>query len=114
MENAEINIVSSKDGALVCLYGQIDIDSSPEVRDQLVALLNASHAKAVTIDLSAITHIDSSGVATLIEALKIARAHKTEIKLQGLPNRLRKLFEVTGMLALFNGESNTAQHGKAV
>jgi anti-anti-sigma factor len=114
MENAEINIVISKDGALVRLYGQIDIDSSPAVRDQLLALLSAPHAKAITIDLSAITHIDSSGVATLIEALKIARGHKTEIKLQGLHDRLRTFFEVTGILALFNGTSNTAQQGKAV
>jgi len=114
MDNTEINIVSSKDGALVCLSGQIDIDSSPAVRDRLVALLNAPRPKAVTIDLSAITHIDSSGVATLIEALKIARGQTTEITLQGLPHRLRTLFEVTGILALFNGESNTAQHGKAV
>jgi len=114
MDNAEINIASSKDGALVCLYGRIDIDSSPAVREQLLALLNTPRAKAVTIDLSAITHIDSSGLATLIEAVKIARGHKTEIKLQGLHDRLRTFFEVTGILALFNGTSNTAQQGKAV
>ena len=107
MDNTEINIVSSRDGALACLYGQIDIDSSPAVRDRLLALLNAPHPNAVTIDLSAVTHIDSSGVATLIEALKIARAHKTEMRLQGLHHRLRRLFAITGILSLFNGSSRT-------
>jgi len=53
--------------------------------------------------LSAVTHIDSSGVATLIEALKIARGNKAKLRLQGLHDRLLRLFESTGILALFNG-----------
>ena len=56
----------------------------------------------MSIDLSAVTHIDSSGVATLIEALKIARNCKTELRLQGLHDRLHRLFEATGILSLFN------------
>ena len=56
----------------------------------------------MSIDLSEITHLDSSGVATLIEALKIARNCKTELRLQGLHDRLHRLFEATGMLSLFN------------
>jgi len=53
--------------------------------------------------LSAVTHIDTSGIATLIEALKIARGNKTELRLQGLHDQLLRLFECTGMLSLFNG-----------
>lgn len=112
MDNTEINIVSGKDGALARLHGRIDIDSSPAVRDRLLALLKAAHPNAVTIDLSAVTHIDSSGVATLIEALKIARRQKAEMRLVGLPDRLRRLFEITGIASLFNREHpNVSQPG---
>ena len=97
-----INILASKHGALASLMGRIDIDSSPAVRDQLIALLQAPHPTTVIIDLSGVTHIDSSGVATLIEALKIARNCETELRLQGLHDRLQRLFEATGILALFN------------
>ena len=97
-----IDIVDTKNGALAYLTGRIDMDSSPSVRDQLIALLNASHRRAVSIDLSGVSHIDSSGVATLIEALKIARNCKTELRLQALPDRLHRLFEATGILSLFN------------
>lgn len=97
-----INIVASEDGALASLPGRIDIDSSPAVRDQLIALLRAPHPGTVSINLSGVTHIDSSGVATLIEALKIARNCKTELRLQGLHDRLHRLFEATGILSLFN------------
>lgn len=101
-DNPEIHIVASEHGALASLRGRIDIDSSPAVRDQLIALLHAPHPRTVSIDLSGVTHLDSSGVATLIEALRIARNCETELRLQGLHDRLHRLFEATGILALFN------------
>ena len=105
VDTAEIDIVASNDGALVYLKGRIDIDSSPAVRDRLLPCLHASHAKTLGIDLSGVTHIDSSGVATLIEALRIANSHNTELKLQGLKGRLLRLFQSTGILSLFNGST---------
>ncbi len=101
IEKSGMKTVANENGALA-LYGRIDIDSSPAVRDQLIALLHAPHPRTVSIDLSGVTHIDSSGVATLIEALKIARNCKTELRLQGLHDRLHRLFEATGILSLFN------------
>jgi anti-anti-sigma factor len=105
----EINIVSSEDGVLVCLYGRIDIDSSPILRVKLLALFQAAMPKLVSIDLSGVTHLDSSGIATLIEALRIARRHKTVLRLQGLHGRLLTLFESTGILSLFNESERSAR-----
>ena len=111
-----ISIVESTDGTLACVRGPIDIDSSPAIREQLLALIKAKHTKIVSVDLSAVTHVDSAGLATLIEALKIARGNKTELKLQGLHDRLLHLFEFSGILSLFDsslrGTSQSA--GKAV
>jgi len=102
IEKSGMKTVANENGALTSFYGRIDIDSSPAVRDELIALLHAPHPRTVSIDLSGVTHIDSSGVATLIEALKIARNCKTELRLQGLHDRLCRLFEATGILSLFN------------
>jgi len=102
IEKSGMKTVANENGALASLYGRIDIDSSPAVRDQLIALLQGQHPRRVSIDLSGVTHIDSSGVATLIEALKIARNCKTQLRLQGLHDRLHRLFEATGILTLFN------------
>jgi anti-sigma B factor antagonist len=103
VDKPEIDIVDTENGALASLKGRIDIDSSPAVCDQLRALLHAPHPTTVSIDLSGVTHVDSSGVATLIEALRIARSCQTDLRLQGLQGRLLRLFEVTGILELFNG-----------
>jgi anti-sigma B factor antagonist len=98
-----IKIVAGEEQPLVCLSGAVDMDSSPAIRNQLLTLLQDSAPKNVSIDLSAVTHIDSSGLATLIEALRIARTRNTMLRLQGLNDRLLRFFELTGLLPLFNG-----------
>ena len=108
IEKSGMKIVDTENGALASLKGRIDIDSSPAVRDQLIALLRAPHPRTVCIDLSGVTHLDSSGVATLIEALRIARSYNTEVSLEGLEGRLLRLFQSTGILSLFNGCTRTS------
>ena len=107
MTQLTINVVASEGGSTAYLSGSIDIDSSPAVRRRLLALLQESPSHALNVDLSAVTHLDSSGVATLIEALKLAKANRSELRLQGLQGRLLHLFEVTGILSFFNGERST-------
>jgi len=110
----EIKIITTKDGTLVCLSGRVDMDSSPAVRDQLLVVMQAADHKIVSIDLSAVTHFDSSGIATLIEVLRFARNSKTQLSLRGLHGRLLHLFEVTGLLDLFNGSTEISQPGYKV
>jgi len=110
---AQINIVASNDSTLAYLSGRIDIDSSPAIRDRLLALLQAPCPELVCVDLSGVTHFDSSGIATLVEALKIARAMKTRLRLQGLQGGLLQLFESTRILSLFDGSVRNASQCEA-
>jgi len=97
----EITVDHSEAGILVRLQGHLGIDSSPELRDRLLVMLREESAKAVTIDLTDVPYIDTSGIATLIEGLKAARNRGTRLCLQGLQGRLLHLFQVTGVLTLF-------------
>jgi anti-sigma B factor antagonist len=105
LESSGVNVFLSENHAIASMYGPIDMESSPAVRTRLLALLAAPLVKTVSVDLSAVTHMDSSGIATLIEALKVARGHRTELKLQGLQEELLRVFEFTGLLSLFNGSA---------
>ena len=100
---AHVSIPASKDSVLASLSGRIDIDSSPAVRDQLLSLLQPPYPRIISVEMSGITHIDSAGIATLVEALKIARGKKIEMRLQGLHGPLLRLFESTCILPLFDG-----------
>jgi anti-sigma B factor antagonist len=88
--------------ALVRLNGRIDVDSSPELRDCLLAVLSEERLpRAIIVDLAGVPYIEASGIATLVEALRIARHHHIEFSLQGLNGPVLRLFEVTGVLAVF-------------
>ncbi len=97
----------SNGDALVCLSGRLSIDSSPGVRNQLLAILDQESPSTLTVDLAEVTYIDVSGIATLVETLKIARARKTALRLKGLHDRPRYLLEVTGLLRLFDTNGPT-------
>ena len=98
----KISVDHKGQDCLVVLNGRINIDSSPDLRDQLVAILSeAPLPLIVTVDLAAVSYIETSGIATLIEALRIAGQHKTRLQLRGLTGSVLRLFEVAGVLSLF-------------
>ena len=98
----EITVDRYEKEIFVRLSGRINVDSSPDLRDQLLAiLLSKPSPRAVTVNLAGVPYIDVSGIATLIEALKIARHHQTRFCLQGLGGSVLRLFQVTSVLDLF-------------
>ena len=97
---------------LVRLRGRLSIDSSPAFRDQLLAVLRGQSTKAVVVDMTEVSYIDTSGVATLVEGLKIARDRQNTLCLKGLQGRVLHLFEVAGLLDLF--ETNGCRSASTV
>jgi anti-sigma B factor antagonist len=96
------------------LSGRIDVDSSPDLRDRLRTLLSEkAMPQTIIVDLAAVPYIETSGIATLIEALRTARHQRINFRLQGLSGAVLRLFQVTGVLALFeasdSGKSNPGQ-----
>ena len=102
MDTLQITIERGGEVAVMYLQGRSDIESSPHLRDQLLALLRRlSPAEEIIIDLEAVSYMDTSGLATLIEGLKIARLGGITMRLQGLQGRLLHLFQATGLGSLF-------------
>jgi anti-sigma B factor antagonist len=97
----QVAMEESNEAAVVRLRGRLSIESSPAFRDQLLAVLRRVSVKSVVLDLSEVSHIDASGIATLVEALKITRNRGKNLCLNGLQGRVLHLFEVTGLLDLF-------------
>ena len=97
-------------GTLVRVRGRLSLDSSPAFRDQLLAVIRRQSAKTIVVDVTELSYLETSGLATLIEALKIARNRQETLCLKGLQGRVLRLFEVTGLLHLFetNGWKSAA------
>jgi anti-sigma B factor antagonist len=100
-DGLEITVHHGNDRSIVRLRGRLNIDSSPALRDRLLAMLEAQPPEAVIVDLTGVSYIDSSGIATLIEGLAIARKRQSTLCVEGLQDPFLHLFQVTGLLTLF-------------
>jgi anti-sigma B factor antagonist len=59
-------------GALVIAFeGDVDLEHSPKARQ--VLLDGITQGKNVFVEMSGVTYIDSSGVASLVEAFQVAK-----------------------------------------
>jgi anti-anti-sigma factor len=101
-----ITVLQNDDETLVRLDGYTTVDSSPDLRNRLLEVLAEEPSpRVITVDLAGVTRIEASAIATLIEALKVARHRQMTLCLQGLSGSALRLFEVTGVLALFQASA---------
>jgi anti-sigma B factor antagonist len=101
--NLEILVAQVGKDAKLSLTGRINVDSSPDLRDSLRAILSTEPLpRTVIVDLAGVSNVETSGIATLIEALRIARHHQVGFCLQGVAGSVHRLFEVAGVLTLFD------------
>jgi len=100
-ESLDITVEHGEERALVRLHGRVGIYSSPDLRDRLLAILQGQPPKTIIVDLTEVSFIDASGIATLLEALKVARNRQATLCLKGLQGRMVRFFEVTGLQAVF-------------
>ena len=101
-DGLKITLNQGEEVELLSLNGRLNIDSSPVLRTRFMAMLRGPSPKSIVVDLTDVSYIDVSGVATLVEALKMARKRRTDLRLKGLQGPPLHLFEVTGLLALFD------------
>lgn len=88
------------DSATVVASGEIDVATAPDLRDALYRLVDRGE-RAVTVDMAAVSFIDSSGLGALVAALKRARQQDGDITVVNLHGAARKVFEITGLLEVF-------------
>jgi len=78
----------------VSIQGRVNIETSSKMR-RVIAEALRSIPSAVTIDFSGVTFIDTSGLATLVEASRIARRQGTRLVVAGLHDQPRKLLHLS-------------------
>lgn len=80
--------------------GEIDLNSSPEMRKKFDELMKNNVAKIV-INFQNVNYIDSSGLATIIEMLQRLKKIQGELRMSNLPQKIKNLFEITKIDKLF-------------
>ncbi len=77
--------------------GDVDLSGSPLLRQEL-----KKHAgKKIVVDLSAVPYMDSSGLATLVEAMQSSRKGGGQLFLCALGDRVRSIFSIAKLESVF-------------
>ena len=101
METLHIEIRSVGQATVLDVSGDIDLASSPQVRKVLLEEVREKRAPRVVLNLSKVTYIDSSGVASLVESLKASRDLGSRLILFGLSGPAREVLQLSRLLKVF-------------
>lgn len=82
---------------------RITIDNAGEIRRVLANTISSQQGRVV-VDLSSFVYMDTSGLATLVEALRNAGQQGKKLVLRGIQDQPRYLFEVTELDHVFEIE----------
>jgi anti-sigma B factor antagonist len=82
------------------LHGEVDFHSSPELRSLLQKVLKKEPSN-VLINLDQVSYIDSSGLATFVEALQKIKKYNGQLVLSSLAAAVRSVFEIAKLDSIF-------------
>jgi anti-sigma B factor antagonist len=77
---------------VVAPHGDVDLAVSQDLRRVLLARAQAGHP--VIVDMSGVGYIDSSGIASLIEAFQTARQQQRRFALAAVPERAMRVLKL--------------------
>lgn len=97
----KVDISKSGTGARVCLGGSMYVEDSASVREQLIGLLEEGIIH-LTIDLSGLEYVDSSGLGVLISIHKRCLQKGGKMVITGLRGMVEELFRLTRLDLVFN------------
>ncbi len=88
------------DVVVLMVDGEINFNSSPDFRKAFLKVLD-SKAQKVVVNLSSVAYVDSSGLATLVEAHQKLKSIGGKLRLTNLTSKVKSLFEITKLEKLF-------------
>ncbi|HEY3725082.1 MAG TPA: STAS domain-containing protein [Acidimicrobiia bacterium] len=101
----DYDVAEGSDGAVVSLRGELDLAAAPDLQQQLLGIL-ARQPASLTLDLGGLDFLDSSGLGTLYRARQAAEERGVPLRLDAVPDHVRRVLDVTAMTPLFelNGD----------
>jgi anti-sigma B factor antagonist len=84
----------------IAVVGEIDMFVSPEVRDALQNAFQDS-PEGVVVDLSGVSYMDPSGIATLVEGMQWSKRESAHFILVGVQEKVMNTLKLARMDELF-------------
>ncbi|HEX2315784.1 MAG TPA: STAS domain-containing protein [Thermomonospora sp.] len=92
---------TEKDVTIVKVSGEIDVFSSPKLREMLIDVIDKGPLHLV-VDLGDVTFLDSTGLGVLVGIYHRLRARSGTMSFVGANERVRRVFHVTQLTKIFS------------
>jgi anti-sigma B factor antagonist len=96
----KIETTVTDEGTLIRVEGDIDLYSSPELRQAVLDAIPKA-VKGVEIHLAGVGYMDSSGVATLVEGLRSANQNGKSFVLAAPSTAVSKVLDLARLDSVF-------------
>ena len=97
-----ISDVREEGNAIIAsLQGEIDLHTSPDLRGQLLRMLESKKPKKLILNLAAVPYMDSSAIAVLVEMLQRVSKTGGGVYLTNLQPRVKGLLEIARLETIF-------------
>ncbi len=95
---------------IIELDGEVDLSCSPDARKQILECLEAN--KDLLVDLSQVSYIDSSGVASLVEGFQTAKKKSLKFGLVGVSDAAMSVLQLARLDKVFPIHANIDERKK--
>ena len=99
-EIKSVPLPSGEEAKSVFLSGSIDASTNQSFEGRLQDILSSGTNKVLLV-LTNVKYINSTGLGTIVKCVDTFRENGGDIKLVGVPSKVIALFEMLGLLALF-------------
>ena len=82
------------------VYGSFDREHTHYVFEGITPLFKEEN-KGVTMNLEGVTRIDNSGIAAIVECVRMASDSETEFHVVGINNNVKEVLELSKLSSLF-------------
>lgn len=89
------------DALIAPVVGEIDLHNSPMLRQALLDLVEQHRPKKFVLNFAGVDYLDSSAIAVLVEVHKALRPGGGKLYLTDLHKRVRGIFEIARLDAIF-------------
>src|SRR5437867_1010334 len=95
----ELSTLEGGNARTIVVKGDVDMDSSPELRDELKRALKG--VATLRLDLREVGYIDSSGIAVLITGYRLAQKSKAHFCLVEPSAQVKAVIELSQLQSFF-------------
>lgn len=92
-----ITITGRDSGLTIALSGEIDHHAARDMMAQLDEAIAERLPSRLTLDLSGVTFMDSSGIAVLLRALRQMERHGGSLRASHIPAQARRVLDAAGV-----------------